>query len=93
MFVNDSDDEQATVCVSFPSRFVSSCEIAINLGPFPVPTVWHGRGDAPYLVSCTAYVSSASQECRDQQRATSAQYHMPAPWPKRRDDETRPMCS
>jgi len=93
MFVDDSDDEQATVCISFPSQFVSSDEIAINSNRTPVPTVQHGQGDAPYLISCTTYVSSASQECRDQQRATSAQYHMPAPWPKRRDDETRPMCS
>src|SRR6266478_3391011 len=51
-----------TVCVSsFPSQFVSSDEIAINLNRAPVPTVRHGQGDAPYLVSCTTYVSSASQ--------------------------------
>src|SRR6266446_1607806 len=64
-----------TACVSsFLSRLVSSHEIAINLNRTPVPTVRHGQGDAPYLVSCTAHVSSASQECRDQQRATSTQY-------------------
>ncbi len=74
MFVDDCDDEQATVCISFPSQFVSSDEIAINLNRAPVPTVRHGQGDAPYLVSCNTYVSSASQGCRDQQRATSAQY-------------------
>ena len=55
MFVDDSDDEQATVCISFPSQFVSSDEIAINSNRTPVPTVQHGQGDAPYLVSCTTY--------------------------------------